>query len=397
MHKLSTFFVFLLALALFTGGRVSPVAAMGEKELPEPVNKALISLLRQVGQEAPPPFDPRQTASLLTFVESDHDSATIFQPQEINKTSSAYYPFTINSGMGRLLDYAYNDAIPPQVLSPSSLRASYRLKAAAGQNDRWQWRLPADGAPQFVRFTEHEEITPDISTGAYYGYDEDRTLILYRFQGRNVFLSLAKQRGVSEVGKKGASLGDEDNWDYLYSGETGLSTPGLGWVRSYIYDSFSVTVFIETDGKNPELRCGSFKWLDAGWARVNMVRSTHIYRGLERYASDLKNILENRRLPDHRLMAEGFSALRQLDRQELRPYLSKYLASLAKQYAKTKTLSRGIFKNLLDPEKSMQLLKVPEMRAVVELEYLKSLLGKQCKLPGLASLVQPLSVSSRDF
>ncbi len=389
MRFLPRFFAFLLVL-IFFGGLVSPASAMREKELPGPLNAILTSLLRQVDRKAPPAFAPDRTAALLAFVESDKTPDTIYCPREIHKASSAYYPFEINSSMERLLGYAYNDAIPSQALSPSSLRTAYRLKAAAGENAHWQWRLPAEDTPQIVRYAEHEEITPDLFTGAYYGYDVDRTLILYRYLGHNVFLSLSKQRDISEVGKKGATLGGDEDWDYLYSGETGLSKPGLGWVRSYIYDSFSVTVFYETGGQEPKLLCGSFKWLNAGWAGINMVQSKHIYRGLERYASDLKKILENRRLPDHQSMAESFTSLQRLTRKDLRPYLAEYFETMAKQYAETTALSRDIFKELLDPEKSMQLLQVPEMRAVVELEYLKALLGKKCKLPGMAVLVQPL-------
>ncbi len=397
MRFLSSFFVFLLVLML-SSGLVPKAAAMRVEELPEPLNSNLVNLLGQVGtNNSAPAFEPQQTASLLAFINSDQDPDTIYQPVEIRNTSSAYFPFEINSSMERLLEYAYNDAIPSQAMSPSSLRTAYRLETAAGQSSSWHWRLPAGEAPQIVRFAEHEEITPDHFTGAYYGYDVDRTLILYRYKGHNVFLSLAKQRDISEVGKKGEALGDEEDWDYLYSGETGLSKPGLGWVRSYIYDSFSVTVFYETGGKEPKLRCGSFKWLNAGWARVNMVQSRHIYHGQRRYVIDLKKILENRKLPAPKLMAEGFTALRRLSREELRPYISKYLVTLARQYAKTRALSRDIFQDVLDPEKGLKLLEVPEMRAVVELEYLKALLGKQCKLPGLAALVQPLSISSREF
>jgi len=370
---------------------------MQGKKLPEPLNSILTGLLQQVGKDAPPTFEPQQTAALLAFVVSDKNPDTIYHPSEIKKTSSSYYPFEINCSMERLLGYAYNDAIPPQAMSPSSLRTAYRLKATDGESDHWHWRLPADEAPQIIRFTEHEEITPDLFTGAYYGYDVDRTLILYRYHGHNVFLSLSKQRDVSEVGKKGTSLGGEEDWDYLYSGETGLSKPGLGWVRSYIYDSFSVTVFYETDAKNPMLQCGTFKWLNAGWAKVNMVQSKHIFRGLQRYADDLKKILENRKLPDHQRLADGFSVLRQLNRKALHFYLSEYLETLTRQYANSKALSRHIFKDLLDPEKSVKLPDLPEMRAIFELEYLKAMLGKQSKLPGLASLVQPFSVSSKDF
>jgi len=297
--------------------------------------------------------------------------------------------------MDRLLGYAYNDDIPPQVFSPSSLRTTYRLEPGGGESDCWQWRLPADDTPQIVRFAEHEEVTPDLFTGAYYDYDADRTLILFRHKGRNVFISLSRQRDVSDVGKKGAALGEEGNWDYLYSGETGLNKTGLGWVKSYMYKSFSVTVFYESNSPRPRLLCGTFKWLNAGWAGINMVKRRHILSGLHRYVRDFRGIIENKKLPHHNEMADGFTTLKNLSSEELRPYLADYLKSLASQYATTRTLSRGLFRNLLAPEKYLRLLDLPEMRAILELEYLKALLGKQCKLRGLPTLSHPLSVSSR--
>lgn len=371
----------------------STALAMREEKLPDSFKGLLSEILQQVGKDGTPPFKPKDTSPLLDFLESNKDPDTIYYPPEFEKATSAYYQFEINSSMERLLDYAYNDAIPPQALSPSSLRTAYRLKPTEGESDSWQWRLPADDTPQVIRFAEHEEITPDLFTGAYYGYDVDRALILFRYRGHNVFLSVSKQRDISEVGKKGTALGEEENWDYLYSGETGLNKMGLGWVKSYVYDSFSVTVFYETGDKVPKLLCGSFKWLNAGWARVNMVQRKHIHRGLQRYASDLKIILESHNLPDYRQMVAGYSTLRNLSREELRLYLAEYLDTLSNQYARTKSMSRDIFRDLLDPDRYLDLLEVPQLRAIVELEYLKSLLGKQCKLPELRLLTQPLAAN----
>jgi len=386
-------------IALFLGFALCCLSAANasaarEVEAATELNAALTHILQQVGKDVRPTFDPQKTTPLLSFLESDKKDDTLYYPAEIDGTTAAYYQFDMDSSMARLLDYAYNDAIPPQALSPSSLRTAYRIDAAAKNgNGSWQWQLPVGNAPQVVRYAEHEEITPDLFTGAYYGYDLDRTLILYRLNGRNVFLSLSRQRDVSDVGKKGVTLGEEGNWDYLYSGETGLNKTGLGWIKSYVYKSFSVTVFYETPGEHPRLRCGSFKWINAGWAGINMVQRKHIHRGLERYASDLEQIIEDRRLPDHSRMADGFSALRRLSTGQLRGYLADYLDSLAKQYAQTKSMSRKTIKEMLAGKKYTELLDRPQMLAVVELEYLKGLLGKQCRLPDLLSLADKISVS----
>ena len=125
--------------------------------------------------------------------------------------------------------------------------------------------------PVVVRGVETVEITPDINTGTYYKYDLDRTMILFKHQGRNVFVSLSRQKGQSEVGKKGVVVGDDEDWNYLYSGEKGINKTGLGWVDSYMYGSSSIILFYEPDPDNPMVKCAVFKWLRAGWKKINMV------------------------------------------------------------------------------------------------------------------------------
>ena len=44
----------------------------------------------------------------------------------------------------------------------------------------------------------------------------------------------------SNIGRKGCVVGDDANWNYLYSDETGLTKTGLGWVDSYMYDAHSI-------------------------------------------------------------------------------------------------------------------------------------------------------------
>ena len=71
-----------------------------------------------------------------------------------------------------------------------------------------------------------------------------------KHEGRFVLLAISKQASISEVGKKGVILGQDENWTYLYSGQNGINRPGLGWVSSYMYDSYSVWVNAQLE-KNP--------------------------------------------------------------------------------------------------------------------------------------------------
>ena len=122
-------------------------------------------------------------------------------------------------------------------------------------------------------------------SGAYYKYDMYRTLVLFTYEKRKVLISISKQKDVSQVGNKGYILGSDDNWDYFYSGKPGLTIPGLGWVRSYMYDSYGINVYYQIDENNPVVRCATLRWIKAGWAKINVVKSHHIHAGLKRFAA----------------------------------------------------------------------------------------------------------------
>ncbi len=89
-------------------------------------------------------------------------------------------------------------------------------------------------------------------------------------------------------GKKGLVLGSDSDWNYLYSGKKGTNLPGLGWVSSYMYDSCTIMIYYEMDPNEPLVRCAVFKWLKAGWSNINMVKKSHIYKGLVRYENSFK-------------------------------------------------------------------------------------------------------------
>ena len=74
---------------------------------------------------------------------------------------------------------------------------------------------------------QRESDTPDLNTGVYHEYDLKRTLILLNHKGRQVLVSLSKQIDKSDVGKKGIILGNDNDWNYYYSGEPGFTRPAL--------------------------------------------------------------------------------------------------------------------------------------------------------------------------
>jgi hypothetical protein len=216
--------------------------------------------------------------------------------------------------------------------------------------------------------------TPDLDSGAYYAYDQDRALILFKYHGKNVMVSISKQRGKSEVGKKGLVLGTDEDWDYIYTGEAGLTKSGLGWVRSYLYDSISVAVYYEMEPRKPMVRLGIFRWIRAGWANLNMVNRKHIFTGMQRFAKTFKKIIEHPQLPEDYELANIYSQIERIPVEELRQNIKNYLETLKKRYKDAKEFPEKWRKFIFEDNDYLNRLTKEEMKSILFVERLKEVL-----------------------
>ncbi|MFZ0612191.1 MAG: hypothetical protein WAM73_08150 [Desulfobacterales bacterium] len=355
-----------------------------ERKLDEPLREELTYLLSFVGSEAAgkETFQLDRVSGLIKFAAGAKDPRTLYHAGAYNGAVSAYHELDLHRSLSDILHLTYNPAIPSAVTMPASIRLSHwtaidpSMQALAELSDPQAESIN----PQFIRGIEHIVNTPDQHSEAYFEYDLYRTLILTKYEGRPVFISLSRQKGVSDVGKKGVIVGPDDNWDYLYTGQAGISYAGLGWVKSYMYDSYSVSFCIETDPAAPLVRFGVFKWLRAGWAGINLARPVHISSGLERFGEGLQEILENPRLADVNAVSRYFSGIKSLSDEEQRKIIAGYLAEIETKYRREKRLSDGQLDDLFNPARVLDGLSKDERQALIALAYMKSLLGSSPNL-----------------
>jgi hypothetical protein len=230
---------------------------------------------------------------------------------------------------------------------------------------------------------QRESDTPDIHTGVYHEYDLKRTLILVNHKGNQALISISKQVGKSDVGKKGVILGSDNDWNYYYSGEQGAPRTGLGWVKTYIYDYFSVAVYAESGTTQNMVRAGVFQWLRAGWTGINFVKPDHIITGMERFARDSRMILESPRLPAPGQISTVYQSFSSMPAADL---LAKYTA--LQQTHRASAIQTGRISKSTGDE-ALSFADTPKQQMIEELmmEYLKTtlgkptLLGKQSPLP----------------
>ena len=377
--KKKVYFVPILWVLLL--GFATHLYAFGKRtevKLPENISSGLKHLLQIVEPGRKTTFDPRVASDILAFMERKKNTNALYHAEDVDGPPSAYHEFDVQRNLEYILRYNFNPDIPCAVMVPSSTRRAYWEKV-----EGYGHKLPYLSdylndlyAPVIIKGVEFIENTPDIFSGAYYSYHLYRTLILFKYQGRNVLISISKQTDVSNVGKKGYVLGSDENWDYLYSGETGTNITGLGWVRSYMYDSYGVTIYYELDNQAPRVRCGTFRWIRAGWSQINFVKKSHIYHGLIRFAESFKEIMEYPDMPDADELAKTFLRMMSLPVEVLQKKTEIYLNLLKDRYDTVDSPSKNHPSKLFSNSGQWSNMSKDEMVATLGVEYIKYVMGK---------------------
>jgi hypothetical protein len=357
---------------LFLLGTITCAYGQTEQTVPDVVYPGLEYVLSLPKSSAD--LDPEQLAVLIKFVSSTPaDSGMTLKERQ--GAAGAFYAFSVHADFAHVLDYVYNPDIPSYVTMPSSLRKQKWLTPQVNDQLRNMPRqVKSAGDIRLLRGRDSEIITPDTNTGGYYEYDQDRIVTILPGPTGPVLISVSSQNDLSEVGKKGCVVGDDKDWNYLYSDETGLNKTGLGWADTYMYQAQSVLIYV-VDSSSNVIHVGSFKWLNAGWAKMNMVNSGHILTGIKRFASDFKVVLEAPGLPGPLVLADKYRGLLKSSEQGLRQKVSSYLQALRRTGASE--LHSDPFEELLASGKYLQQMSREELVKVLLLEYVKACIGRE--------------------
>jgi len=333
--------------------------------------------LVQLCDEPKTNIDEQAVATLVDYVLVQKKNNEYALPKSRGCTG-AYYEFDTNITFPRFVEYSYSPFILSVVTRPSSLRYSFWTNFR-NETERIPtiWKpVPPGGTPVIIHGKERDSNSPDLNTGVYHEYNLKRTLVQLNYKGRQVLLSVSKQIGKSDVGKKGFILGKDNDWHYYYTGETGSTMTGLGWAKSYIYDYFSVSVYVESGNVPTMVRTGVFQWLKAGWSGINFVNSGHILRGMKRFGRDCKTVLESPRLPAPNKM---FLVHQWLSNMPVDALTGKYTA--LRQAQRSSAIKIGKIDSS-EEEEEISFTHTPKEQMVEELmlEYLKTALGKATML-----------------
>ncbi|MCE5262194.1 MAG: hypothetical protein LLG97_01530 [Deltaproteobacteria bacterium] len=328
-------------------------------------------------------FDVQKVADLLDFAVSAQGGDANLDPGKRDSATGAYFFADVKAPLSKVIKYAYNPGIPAYVTLPSVVRfGGWQVKPNGPFDNLWG-RIGNVREPLIMRGVEYEEITPDLTTGAYYRYDMDRLMVLLNHRGKDFFISVTGQKKPSTVGRKGAIIGPDSDWNYYYSGQKGLTKGGLGWVNSYMYDAFSVVILFEPGTAKTQSRYVTFKWLRAGWGGINMVSRDNILEGCKRFAMGFKKILESPQLPEAEQMIDTFARIRGLSDQELLARLQPVGKALKILCRTDAALSSSDFRNQIESGKYLGGMSREERENLLMSESVKLAIGKKSFLDRL--------------
>lgn len=376
------FFLGWLCILMATGSPRADGTNEGNHDIPAAVEAGLSQLLALDSQQIPLQSAELQTISpVLDFIRKAPAMAE-HTPAERQGSEGSFISFDIQRPLQDVIRYAYNANIPLSAVNPSSINHGSWITVEGHGTELpkvWEWLDRLNG-PRIVRGVVRESITPDLHSGAYYEYNLHRTILFYRQGSLHVVVSLSNQIGPSAVGRKGFIVGPDDDWNYLYTQEQGLNRMGLGWVKSKIYKFISAACYIEDQEKPGQVRIGVFQWLDAGWAGLNVVHDYHIRRGLERYASQVKLLMESPRMPAPQTLENIYLALQDTDETILRARVADITQQVLQKAEEDDSIHNKALLKKIEDQTYVQRMSKNELISNLMKEFVKMNLGKDTLL-----------------
>ncbi len=348
---------------------------------PEPVTAAMSALIERIQDRGP--IETQDLLPLLRFTRDTAFTQDDWDVPSLLNATGGYYGYAVSSPVDRIVEYIYHPELPSSLFHPSVVRIGKWSETPEGNIPKL-WRNLEEGRVVVLRGQELEECTPDVNTGGYYTYQTDRMIVMVNHEGEKYLLSVSKQQDQSGVGRKGVVIGEDKDWNYFYTDEEGLTTGGLGWVNSYMFDSFSVTVLSADPAAPGRTRHAMFKWLRAGWSGMNMVRPNHVRNGCQRFAQSLIRLMESDNLPDPDALAAMSKRVQAMDEQEVLRTLQPYIKNLQKVGSEDSILSRRAYQRILNQDNPLEHYTLYAKQSLVMKEFLKNAVG----VPALLAVSQ---------
>ena len=129
--------------------------------------------------------DVSKVSGLLDFALAEKGVEARMKPADRENATGAYFFTDVKAPLSKVVKYAYNPKIPAYLTLPSVVRlGGWQVKPYGTVANFWD-KIGEVKSPLLMRGVEYEEITPDMTTGAYYRYTMDRLMVLLHYRGKD--------------------------------------------------------------------------------------------------------------------------------------------------------------------------------------------------------------------
>ena len=317
-------------------------------------------------------------APLLEYMlVADGSGGESAHPDKRGQGIGIYWHGVLGKPFAQSLRYFYNPHVPSELLYPASIRRGHWLPGSdilKLEKPLWQLAEGLGDQPVMLTGTEMEEITPDDFSGCYYSYELSRLLVLLRYKGVPMLLSVSWQKDKSNAGMKSGFLGKYDNWDFIYTKDVGGTASGIGWMSTYMYSSAAITLILPRDAGSTGY--SMFKWLKAGWAGLNVVKHSNITSGSDRNFRGMLAVINGEKGVRPEELEEISKKYDAYARAAMLAEAKPYAEELAKLSKNDEILNRDEFQAVLANGVYAEKLADDDLRSLLKLLALKRKLGK---------------------
>jgi len=225
-------------------------------------------------------------------------------------------------------------------------------------------------------YLSFEGITPNLQSGAYYSYTNLRTITRANISGTEMLVSISDMLGPSDYSMRGISVGPVEDGVFYYSQKPGMNMTGVTWLKSQMYISSTIAVYLETPDNKTAV--AMFSWQSAGWRGMNVVKNYHIYSVLLDTFKTFQKVFGNPNVSSEKILEiiENVSNMSQKEKNKLYKKYCEYVKEWGNKKPKGLNPFRKSAIKKIFSEKSLDNMKQEYKDIIIVQEFVRSLIGK---------------------
>ncbi len=347
------------------------------KDAPSDIEKCITEIFSGIDNGTEIPLSTLQTLS--AFILSEHSKTKAWELENRWEAEGASIPMVLPYEFKDIVPLFFRTNTPDYLIYLPFLRFStiIELDKFLSAREKCVVLTPKTNTIETGSFTCTESITPNLQSGACFSYTNTRSLIRGNINGNDILISMSRMHSPSSYSTRGIPVGPPENNLFYFSEVEGINLTGLKWARSQMYISRTMAIYVKAPKNQTVVML--FTWLAAGWNKINITKTKHIYEVLEQTAKSMEELAGKKNELNKSLPKIIFETQKMNDAEANRLFkiYCDYVAESMKKGSGGKVTSKQIklLKSLYN-KKTLEAMPMKYRKALILQEKLREILDK---------------------